>query len=133
MPAQSPSFIARGDVEPSVFVKQDGATDNGIVQSVADDESIGISHEGTREAPVEGITPLAAKDGESCMVYTDGWTCEVIAAGVIAPGAKLKPNADGHAIATTTAGDVYSAIARSAGAAGTRCKVIVRRGIVETP
>lgn len=131
MPAQSPSFIARGDIPPSVFVKQNG-TDHGIVACVADDEAIGVSHEGTREAPITGITPLAAKDGESCQVYIDTWPCEVIAGDVIVAGAKLKPDANGHAVPVVAGVNpqIYSAIARAGAAAGERVKCSVQRGIV---
>lgn len=131
MPAQSPSYIARGDIPPSVFVKQDG-TDHGIVICVADDEAIGVSHEGTREAPITGVTPLSAIDGESCQVYTDTWPCEVIAGDTIVAGNKLKPDVNGHAVPVVAgvADQVYSAIARAGAAAGERVKVTVQRGIV---
>lgn len=128
MPAQSPSFIARGDIAPSIFVKQNG-TDHGIVAAGAGDEAVGVSHEGTREAPIEGITPLAAKSGESCQVYTEEWPCEVVAAATIVAGNKLKPDANGHAI-VAVAGDHYSAIARAGAASGEMCKVTVRNGEV---
>lgn len=137
MPAQSPSFIARGDIPPSVFVKQNG-TDHGIVVCVANDEAIGVSHEGTREAPISGITPLAAKNGESCQVYTDTWSCEIIAGAAIVAGNKLKPDINGHAVpvvgdalgAAGAVDKIYSAIARSSAAIGERVKCTVQRGIV---
>lgn len=137
MPAQSPSYIARGDIPSSVFVKQDGS-DHGIVVCGADDEAVGVSHEGTREAPITGITPLAAGDGESCQVYTDTWPCEVIAGDTIVAGAKLKPDLNGHAVpvvadvagAAGAADKVYSAIARAGAAVGERVKCSVQRGIV---
>jgi hypothetical protein len=130
MPAsQASSFIARGDVGPSLFVKQDVTNDHSIVVAGAGDEAIGVSHEGTREAPVTGITPLAAKAGESCMVYTDTFPCEVIAGGTIVRGDKLAPNALGQAVAAG-AGQIYSAIARASAAAGEKVKATVQRGIV---
>lgn len=126
MPAQSPSYIARGDVPPSRFVKLNG-TDHGIVVCGAGDEAIGISHEGTRQAPLEGVTPLAAKDGESCQVYSDTWPCEIWAGAAITAGQKLKPNAAGAAVPAVN-GDVYSAIARASAASGERCKCQVTIG-----
>lgn len=126
MPAQSPSFIAKGNIPPSRFVKQSG--DHGIVICVANDEAVGVSHEGTREAPITGITPLAAIANESCQVYTDTWTCEVIAGDTITAGAKLKPGADGVAI-PAVAGNVYSAIARAGAVVGERCKCTITRGV----
>lgn len=125
MPAQSPSFIAKGDIPPSRFVKI--SADHGVVICGAGDEAVGVSHEGTREAPITGITPLAAKEGESCQVYTDTWPCEVVAGGTITAGAKLKPDANGAAVAAAN-GDVYSAIARAGAASGERVKVTVTAG-----
>lgn len=128
MPAQAPSFIAAGDIGPSRFVTQTTA-DHTIVQSVANDAAIGVSHEGTRHAPITGITPLAAKAGESVQVYTDTWPCEVIAAATITAGQPLKPDLNGAAV-VATAGQVFSAIARAGAASGERCKVTITRGVV---
>tara|TARA_R110002111_G_scaffold248586_1_gene312362 strand:- start:108 stop:515 length:408 start_codon:yes stop_codon:yes gene_type:complete len=130
MASQNRSFIARGTILPSVFVKQKAGDDHGIIQAVADDEAVGICYEGTRDAPVDGITPTSAVDGESCRIYVEDEPCEVIAGATIAAGDKLKPNADAHAIPTTTAGDIYSAIAAAGAVAGQRCKCTVRRGTV---
>jgi hypothetical protein len=123
----SPSFIAKGDIPSSVFVKQSG--DHGIVVCGAGDEAIGVSHEGTREAPITGITPLAAIAGESCQVYTDTWNCEVKAGGTIVAGDKLKPNASALAV-VAGGGEIFSAIARAGAANGERCKCTVTRGVV---
>lgn len=127
MPAQAPSFIAKGDVPPSLFVKQSG--DHGAVLCGAGDEAVGVSHEGTRTAPITGVTPLTAATGEAVMVYTDTFTCEVKAGDTIVAGDKLAPNADGEAV-PAQAGSVYSAIARAGAADGERCKCTVTRGVV---
>lgn len=128
----APNFIAGGDIAPSIFVKLSGSRDKEVVACVADDEAIGVSHEGTREAPITGITPLAAKDDEPVMVYTEGIQCEIVAAGTISPGDKLVPDASGHASAlaagSAASGDTFSAIAVSSAADGERVKAIVRRG-----
>jgi hypothetical protein len=125
--SSSPSFIAKGNIPSSVFVKQSG--DHGIIICGAGDEAVGVSHEGSREAPITGITPYAAIEGESCQVYTDTWNCEVKAAGTIVAGDKLKPNASGLAV-VAGAGELYSAIARAGAADGERCKCTVTRGVV---
>jgi hypothetical protein len=129
MPAsQAPSFIARGDIGTSLFVKQNG-TDHGVVICAAGDEAIGVSHEGTREAPITGITPLTAKSGEGVMVYTDTFPCEIVAGGTIAAGDKLVPDSTARAIAAG-AGQIYSAIARAGATVGQRVKATVQRGVV---
>lgn len=129
MPANASSFIARDDIESSIFVKLDPTNDHAVIPCGADDEAVGVSHEGTREAPITGITPLAAADGEHVAVYTDTWPCEVIAAATIVNGDRLKPNASGHAIVALT-GEVFSATARAGAASGERCKCTVGRGTV---
>jgi len=125
MPAQAPNFIAKGDIGPSLFVKQSG--DHGVVICDTGDEAIGVSHEGTREAPVTGVTPLTAKEGEAIMVYTDTWTCEIIAGDTITAGQKLKPDSTGRAV-PAVATNVYSAIAKAGATVGQKCKCIVTVG-----
>lgn len=125
--SSSPSFIAKGNIPSSVFVEQSG--DHGIIICAAGDEAVGVSHEGTREAPITGITPLAAIEGESCQVYTDTWNCEVKAGATILAGDKLKPGVGGVAV-VAGAGEIYSAIARAGAVDGERCKCTVTRGIV---
>lgn len=123
---QSPSFIARGDIAPSIFVKLDGS-DHGIVAAGADDDAVGVSYPGSREAPLPGVTPLAAIDGESCQVFTEATPCEIVAGASITAGDLLKPNASGHAI-PATATDKYSARARANAASGEMVKAIVEHG-----
>lgn len=127
MPAQAPSFIAKGSIPPSRFVKQSG--DHGVVVCGAGDEAVGISHEGTREAPIAGITPMAALEGESCQVYVDPWPCEIVAGDTIVAGDKLMPDAEAKAVPASP-GAVFSAIARAGAAVGERAKVTVSRGVV---
>lgn len=122
----APSFIAKGNISPSRFVKQSG--DHGVLQCVANEEAIGVSHEGTREAPITGITPLTAIEGEGVMVYTDTVTCEIEAGANITAGQKLKPDANARAV-PAVATDVYSAVALAGAASGERCKCMVTRGV----
>ena len=123
------SYIARGTILPSRFVKRDTATDMGILQAVAGDLSVGVSYEGTRYAPLPGITAQAALTGESCLVYTEGMPCEVVAGGTIAAGDKLKPDANGKAVVAGV-GEAYSAIADAACVVDQNCKVTVMAGVV---
>lgn len=127
MPAQSQNYIARADIPPAKFVKQDGS-DNGVVPCVADDIAVGISYEGSREAPIPSVTPLQAIDGEPCGVYTETWSCEIVAGAAIVSGEYLKPDANADAV-PAAAGDQYSARARSNAAPGERVRVVVERGV----
>lgn len=126
MPAQAPNFIAGDDVPPSVFVKQSG--DNAVVKAGLNEVAIGVSHEGTRTAPITGVTPLAAIADEPVMVYTDGFSCEIKANDTIVAGDVLAPDANGLA-KVAGAGMTFSAVAKTAAAAGERVKAIIRRGI----
>lgn len=128
MPGQGRSYMAGEDLSPSRFVTHDGTNDFHVVTCTADQGAVGVTHEGTREAPRTGVTPLAAAEGEPVRVYTIGEPCEVEAGDTIAPGDPLKPDADGKAVPCAD-GDEYSAFADSAAASGELCKCTVQRGI----
>lgn len=128
---QDPSFHAVADIPVSVFVKRDTASDFGMKPCVAGDiADVGVSHQGTQDTQLPGTTgtPIAAIAGTSCKIYGLGKTCEVIAGAAITAGAKLKPDANAHAVAAT-AGDEYSAIAnQTVGTAGERVSVTIHYG-----
>jgi hypothetical protein len=127
MPYSTPSYIAGGNISPSRFVKLESGENNQVIQCVADDLAVGVSHEGTRTAPIPDADGYAAIEGETCQVYGLGEPCEVEAGDDVTAGAKVKPDADGKAI-PAEAGDVYSAIARSGGADGEKIKIIINNG-----
>jgi hypothetical protein len=122
------SYIARGDIRPSRFVKRDTATNHGVLEADLNDTAVGVSYEGTRYAPLPNVSPLAAVSGEPVLIYTEGMPCEIVAAASITPGQYLKPDADGAAI-VAVAGDIYGAIADASGASGQNVKVTVKMGI----
>ena len=125
--SSAPSFIAGGNIGPSLFVKIEAGESNTVILCGAGDAAIGISQEGTREAPIPGVTPLAAAEGESLLVYQLGEPCEIVAAAAIAAGDYLKPNASGQAV-VAGAGDAYSAVSLVDCASGEKCKVVIREG-----
>lgn len=122
------SYIARGDIRPSRFVKRDTATNHGVLEADAGDATVGVAYEGTRTAPLPGVTALAAISGDPILVYTEGMPCEIVAGGSITPGQYLKPDADGRAVAAV-AGDLFGAIADATGATGQNVKATVMFGI----
>lgn len=122
------SFLFGADTGPSLFVKLKAGTDHTVIPCVANDRAYGVSYEGTRQAPIPDVTPLAAKTGESAGVYGPGEPCEIIAGATIAAGDYLKPDANARAIPTAT-GNAYSAIAVSGAAAGEKVKVTIQAGI----
>ncbi len=84
MPLENPSYVYGENIEPSLIVKLSTAADHTVLKCGFNEKAIGVSHEGTREAPIPGITPMAANSGESARVYGPGETCEVqVGSGVV--------------------------------------------------
>ncbi len=126
------SFTASEDIGSSLFVnliKSSGVNQAQIEVSGANEVAYGVSHEGSREAPIPGVTPIAAASGESCVVYGLGDPCEVLCAEAVNAGDYLKPNSAGKAVVASE-GDQYSAQAVSTtSATDQKVKVTVMRGI----
>lgn len=99
MPTENPSYVFGEDIAPSLIVKQSTAADHTCLKAGFGEMPIGVSHEGSREAPIPGIIPLAAAQGESARVYGRGETCEVqVGSGVAIPaGAFVMPDANSKA------------------------------------
>lgn len=129
--AQSmPSFLFGGDCEVSRFVKLSNAADHTVVRCGAGEAAIGVSFEGSKDAPIPGVTPLAASSGMSTRVYQIGESCELTAGGVVAAGDYLKSDSTGRGVAASS-NDKYYAIARAAAsAAGQAIKVTIAFGTV---
>lgn len=132
MPTLSPSYKAGETLYPRRFVTLDTAADKTVNMSIADDEAIGVTYEGSRDAPIpEVTTPIAAAEGGSVRVHGLGETCKIQASAAVASNAYLKPDADGKAVTAEDAGDAYSARAiRSADAEDEDVWAIVERGVV---
>lgn len=84
MPTTNPSFVAGESIAPSLIVKRSQVADHTVLKAVIGDTPCGVIHEGSREAPIPNITPVAAASGESARVYGPGETCEVdVGSGVV--------------------------------------------------
>jgi hypothetical protein len=83
-----PSFVFAADCETSRFVKISG--NHTVGKCGAGERAFGVTHEGSREAPIPGITPLVAKAGETAQVYGPGESCEVVAGGVVNPSQLIR-------------------------------------------
>lgn len=84
MPMQNPSFVAGEDIATSLIVKISTAADHTVLKAVVNDVPFGVTHEGSREAPIPNVTPVAALSGESVRVYGPGETCEIqVGSGVV--------------------------------------------------
>lgn len=125
-----PQMAAGGDIRPHRFVKVSTAANNTLLEADAGEFVIGVSQEGTKEAPgLNGASTLAAAAGDQMMFYPPGTDPLLeIGSGGATPGAHLKSDADGKGVITTTDKDAYGAIALEAAAAGELCRVLVMPG-----
>ena len=122
------SYRFGADCGTSLFVKHQTGVNNTVIPCVANDVALGVSHEGTRQAPIPDVAPLVAKEGETAIVYSHGEPCEIIAGGAIQTGQTLKPDANAKAV-VAGASEHYSAIADSNAAPGEKVKVTIIRGV----
>ena len=95
----TPSFMASGDIRPSRFVTISG--DHQVAESNANDKIIGISQQGTRDAPIPSASALAAASGETLKVYGDTQECSLELGVTVTAGMDLKSDADGQGVAIT--------------------------------
>lgn len=122
-----PGQTASGDINPSRFVTKSGAFT--VAQAGAGAVAIGISHEGSKTAPIPGASSLAASAGDPLAVYGDTEACLLEAGAAYAAGAYLKPDSTGRGI-TAASTEKYSAIAeQAAAAAGVKVIVNVKAGV----
>lgn len=126
--SNNPSYKFKVDTLPSLFVKQDPATDHQVDLAVVGDDPIGVSHEGTNEAPIPGVTGYAAKAGETARVYGVTETCEVVSAEAIVRGDYVRPNAASKAVKARH-GLPYGGKALASCASGENCRIQVMRGV----
>jgi len=120
------SMTANGNIAPSRFVISDTSADGKVTQAGAGGRVIGVSQQGTRRTPYSSLDDgYAAIAGEDLMVYTQGAECWLELGGTVANGDRLKSDANGKGVATTTDRDEWGAVAMQAGASGKLIKVRV--------
>ena|SRR5579859_2244988 len=126
----SRSYIAGGNIAPSVFVTPDTTVPGGqVVQAAATDKVVGISQPGTRQAPLPGLDDgYCAIATQGLVVYDENDVCWLQIGGTVTVGDFLKPTTGGVGITTTTDGDFYGARALESGVSGDLINVEVRFG-----
>lgn len=120
------SKVAAGNIAPSIFVKEDTA-DGKVLASGAGEIIYGISQEGSRNAPLTGRDDgYCAIAGENLRVYKnpEDKDCFLTVGGTVAPGDKLKADASGFGVATTSANDNIGAVAEENGTVGMLIRVM---------
>jgi hypothetical protein len=122
------SKLAAGNISPSCFVKllTTAGGDGQVLQATAGDQTFGISQAGSRRAPLSGWDDgYCAILGENLRVYCtpeDNY-CFLVVAGTTAPGDKLKSDANGNGVVTTTANDSIGAVSEENATALQLCRV----------
>lgn len=123
-----PSFVANGDIYPCRFVKIDTTVTTAprVIQNAANSTaSLGVSMEGTKAAPTDGASTLAASAGLQLSVHIMGDMCLLqLGVGGAVVGDSLTSDADGKGVITTTAGHHVGAIALQSGAADEKIFVL---------
>lgn len=123
----SRTFVASGNISPSVFVKMTGSTsDNKVSECTGSDRPCGVSKAGTRNpGGLASDDGLAAIAGEDLHVFTAGDECMIQLGGTVVAGDMLKPHTDGTGLAGSST-DICGAQALAAGVSGELipCKVI---------
>lgn len=123
---------AAGNIKPLRFVRLStaagsSADDGKFLQCGAGEKVYGVAKEGSRYIP--GFASLddgfVAISGEKLAIYTENAICLVIAGGTINQSDRLKSDANGAAVATTTEDDELGGIALEAAASGGFVKIRV--------
>lgn len=129
MPTQNPNFIAGETLYPNRFVVRDATDDNTVNMATAGLLAIGITHEGSKYAPIpEVATVTLAEAGDGVRVHGDGEEAYLDIAGTVTPDDYLKPDADGKGVVASAA-NPFSAIALQNGSSGEQIRVLVERGV----
>jgi hypothetical protein len=100
MPLENPSFVFGEDCAPSLIVKRSTAADHTVLKCGLGEKPAGVAHEGSREAPIPGVSALAAASGESARVYGPGESCEVVVGSTVVITAGQPVMADASSQAT---------------------------------
>ena len=111
---------ANGNIAPSRFVKTDTTGDGLALQAGAGDKILGVSQAGTRRTPYGGLDDgFAAIAGEDLEVFVQGEHNVMLElGGTVVAGDRLKSDANGKGITTTTTGDEMGAATDVAGTSG---------------
>lgn len=120
MPApMSMSFVASGNIYPARFVKLNTSAMGQVTQSGAGEKCFGISQEGSYNVPY-----LALDDGYAAIanipleVFVAGAVCLLTLGGTVTRGDRLKSDASGQGVTTTSTGDEIGAEALASGTSG---------------
>lgn len=114
------SMKSGGNISPSRFVKQDTSADNQVTQAGAGDKIFGISQAGVRRTPYssldDGYCAISGEDVEVFGIAEKAVLLEI--GGTVTRGDRLKSDANGKGVTTTSTGDEIGAVALVSGTSG---------------
>lgn len=94
-------FKAGGTIRPSRFIKA-GAADHTVLEADAGELAIGVSMDGSQDAPAFANNSNAAESGEYFRHYSHGDECLVEAGGTVTRFTLCASDADGKAVTAIT-------------------------------
>lgn len=98
-------LMAAGDIRPCRFIKMQTDANQEALEADANEAIIGISQEGTKEAPQSGSSALAAADGDEVSFISMGEVGLLkIGSGGCTAGDELKSDNDGQGVARASSG-----------------------------
>jgi len=115
---------AGGDINPSRFVIG-GAADHTVLEGTAAATNVvGVSGEGTQDAPQTGASALAAESGDHFQMHPFGDEALIETGGVVVRWTYGASDADGKAVTATTGQTANCLFAESA-ASGEKVRAMV--------
>ena len=126
--AETVQAEAGGDIRPSRFVKLDASNNNTLLESNANERSVGISQPGTKEAPgTTGASVNAAEANDSFEYFPWGRVTRIeVGSGGLTAADEVESDADGKGVTVSGSGDhEVSAIAVEDAAANEFGQVLV--------
>lgn len=123
------NLTATGNVSPCRFVKLGVAADETGTAAGANEAVIGISGDGSRNAPgTAGDDGFIAVAGETIPVFGPGRKCLLELGGTVTRGDRLKSGAAGVGVAAATTGTTRQecgAVALQSGVSGQKVLVVI--------
>lgn len=135
MPTNGPQLVANGNISPCRFVKIDttAGADNYGVQAGANDITIGISGQGSDQAPLSDLvsTVYHAQAGELIRLHPNTDVCLLEIGAAVTQGQRLKSDSSGRGVPGATSGATlqqYGAVAlESSSNVGAKIRVQVEQ------
>ncbi len=125
------TYQASGNINPARFVAQMPGSDFQVIQSTASTRPVGISHNGTQEAPgTDADAGFAATNGRLLRVYNTGEEGYLELGGVVSAGDFLVSDSVGRGVTaslTSTSNQTLGAFALQSGFIGHKVRVQVRQ------